>query len=178
MLLALHAAESLPVVILRPGLVVGEGTSPFHSGLGFYNTEQHCIGWNARRQPACPSSWSRTSPPRCWRAIRAEGIEGRCYNLVGDVRPNARNYIAALAEALRRPLRYHPQWPTWLWLEDIGEMAIKRAHRPAVADAEPRAISSPAAWTATFDCSDAKRDLDWHPDADADRFLSPVRFGP
>jgi hypothetical protein len=25
---------------------------------------------------------------------------------------------------------------------------------------------------ATFDCSDAKRDLDWHPEADTDRFFA------
>jgi len=41
-LLELHRTEGLPVCILRPGVVVGEGTSPFHSGLGFYNNEQYC----------------------------------------------------------------------------------------------------------------------------------------
>ncbi len=51
MLLEMHARESLPVCILRPGVVVGDGTSPFHSGIGFYNTEQHCIGWNDGRNP-------------------------------------------------------------------------------------------------------------------------------
>ena len=47
-MLAMHTrAEHLPVVVLRPGVVVGEGGLPFHSGVGLYNNDQHCIGWNA-----------------------------------------------------------------------------------------------------------------------------------
>ena len=169
-LLALHAAEGLPVVILRPGVVVGEGSVPFHSGLGFYNAEQHCIGWNNGSNPL-PFVLAGDVATAVLGAIRAEGIEGRCYNLVGDVRPNARTYVAALAETLHRPLRYHPQWPTWLWLEDMGKWAIKRvtgrqAPKPSRRDFLSRGMA------ATFDCSDAKRDLDWHPEADTDRFFA------
>ena len=50
-LLAMHRDTGLDLVILRPGVVVGEGSSPFHSGLGLFNNEQHCIGWNAGRNP-------------------------------------------------------------------------------------------------------------------------------
>ena len=104
-------------------------------------------------------------------AIRAEGIDGHCYNLVGDVRPNARTYVAALAETLRRPLRYHPQWPTWLWLEDIGKWAIKRVTGRAAPMPSRRDFLS-RGMEATFDCTDAKRDLGWQPEADADRFFA------
>jgi predicted dehydrogenase/nucleoside-diphosphate-sugar epimerase len=169
-LLALHAAEGLPVVILRPGVVVGEGSVPFHSGLGFYNAEQHCIGWNRGDNPL-PFVLVDDVATAVLGAIRAGGIDGHCYNLVGDVRPNARTYVAALAETLRRPLRYHPQWPTWLWLEDIGKWAIKRlTGRPAPMPSRRDFLSR--GMEATFDCTDAKRDLGWHPEADADRFFA------
>ena len=169
-LLALHAAEGLPVVILRPGLVVGEGSAPFHPGLGLYNTEQHCIGWNAGGNPL-PFVLVEDVAAAVLGAIRAEGIEGHCYNLVGDVRPNARTYVAALAETLRRPLRYHPQWPTCRWLEALGTWALRRvtgrqAPMPSRRDFRSRGME------ATFDCSDAKRDLEWRPEADADRFFA------
>jgi len=36
-------------------------------------------------------------------------IAVRSYRLVGDVRPSAREYIADLAKAMRRPLQYHQQ---------------------------------------------------------------------
>ncbi len=55
------------------------------------------------------------------RAVRADRIEGRCYNLVGDVRPNAREYIADLAEAMRRPLKFHPQSVNLLLAQEYGK---------------------------------------------------------
>ena len=80
MLLDMHRREALPVVILRPGLVVGEGTSPFHSGLGFYNTEQHCIGWNDGRNPL-PFVLVADVAKAILLACTAPGIEGKTYNL-------------------------------------------------------------------------------------------------
>jgi nucleoside-diphosphate-sugar epimerase/predicted dehydrogenase len=168
MLLALHATEKLPVTILRPGVVVGCGTSPFHSGLGFYNTEQHCIGWNDGQNPL-PFVLVADVAGAILGAVRAAGIEGRCYNIVGDVRPTARAYIADLARTLGRPLRFHPQSPTWLWLEDCGKWLVKRATGRAVPLPSRRDFLS-RGMTATFDCSDARRDLGWQPTADAGRF--------
>ena len=168
LLLGLHTSENLPVVILRPGLVVGEGTSPFHSGLGFYNTEQHCIGWNDGRNPL-PFVLAQDVAASIIAAATTPGIDGRCYNIVGDVRPNARDYLDWLARALGRPLRYHPQSPRFLWLEDVGKWLIKRAAGrnlplPPMRDFLSRGLK------ARFDCADAKRDLAWTPVADPERF--------
>jgi nucleoside-diphosphate-sugar epimerase/predicted dehydrogenase len=169
-LLELHAAEGLPVVILRPGVVVGEGGTPFHPGLGFYHAEQHCMGWNRGHNPL-PFVLVEDVAAAVLAALRAERVEGRCYNLVGDVRPNARTFVAALATALHRPLRYHPQWPTWLWLEELGRWMVRhlaghRAPMPRRRDVLSRGM------VASFDCTDAKRDLNWQPEADADRFFA------
>jgi nucleoside-diphosphate-sugar epimerase len=53
----------------------------------------------------------------------------------------------------------------------MGKWAIKRvtgrqAPMPSRRDFLSRGMA------ATFDCSDAKRDLDWHPEADTDRFFA------
>ena len=72
MLLNMHG---LNVCILRPGLVVGEGGMPFHSGLGFFNNEQHCIGWNAGRNPL-PFVLVEDVADAIVRAVRAEGSRG------------------------------------------------------------------------------------------------------
>jgi hypothetical protein len=66
-------------------------------------------------------------------------------------------------------LRYHPQSPTWLWLEDMAKWVVKRATgrnvpMPTKRDFLSRGLS------ARFDCSDAIRDLGWRPNAD------PVAF--
>jgi nucleoside-diphosphate-sugar epimerase len=168
MLLRLHAEQGLPVVILRPGVVVGEGGPPLHGGLGFFNNDQHCIGWNQGRN-ALPFVLVEDVAAAVLLAARADGIAGRCYNLVGDVRPSAREYIAALGVALHRPLRFHPQSPLGLWVQELGKWAVKRAGGrhppvPSLRDLLSRGMKAP------FDCADAKRDLGWQPVADAALF--------
>jgi nucleoside-diphosphate-sugar epimerase len=168
-LLELYREEKLPLCILRPGLVVGERISPFHSGLGFFNNEQHCIGWNEGRNPL-PFVLVEDVAEAIYRALKAPDIEGHCYNLVGDVRPSARDYIAELARALERPLRFHPKSPYVLYGEEIGKWIIKRATgrrapAPSLRDLLSRGLK------AEFDCSDAMRDLGWQPINDRDTFI-------
>jgi predicted dehydrogenase/nucleoside-diphosphate-sugar epimerase len=164
MLLAMHAQEGLPVVILRPGVVVGEGGPPLHSGLGLFNNDQHCIGWNDGRNPL-PFVLAEDVASACVLACTAAGIEGRSYNIVGEVRPSARQYITDMGQALGRPLRFHPQSPTRLWLVDVAKWLVKRATGRAVPMPAKRDFLS-RGMAAPFDVSDAKRDLGWAPVAD------------
>ena len=90
---------------LRPALVVGEGGDAFHGGLGFFNNEQHCIGWNTGNNPL-PFILVEDVADAIALALKAPDVAGRCYNLVGDVRLTAREYLAELALALGRPLRF------------------------------------------------------------------------
>lgn len=164
LLLASHRDRQLPVTILRPGVVVGEGASPFHSGLGFYNNSQHCLGWNAGRN-ALAFVLAEDVADAIVRACEAPGIEGNCYNLAGDVGWTARRYIGELATALGRPLKFHPQSPTKLWLAECGKWLIKRAAGRAAVFPSRRDLIS-RGMMARFDCTDAKRDLGWAPVAD------------
>ena len=170
MLFDLHAREGLPVVILRPGLVVGAGTSPFHSGLGTYNNEQHCLGWNDGRNPL-PFVLAEDVAAAIAKACDVEGIDGRAFNLVGDVRLDARDYTAALAAALGRPLRFHPQSPPRLWLIEQAKWMVKRisgrrGSAPSLRDLHSRGLR------ARFDCRDTEDALGWKPVADRATFLA------
>jgi hypothetical protein len=82
----------------------------------------------------------------------------------------ARDYTAALANALGRPLRYHPQSANFLWAEDTGKWLVKRATGRAVPAPSVRDFLS-RGMMATFDTTDAKRDLQWAPVADPARFV-------
>ena len=170
LLLDMHARERLRVCILRPGLVVGEGTAALHSGLGFFNNEQHCVGWNLGRNPL-PFVLVQDVAAAIALATRADtSVEGRCYNLVGDVRPSAREYMEALAKATGRPLRFHPSFPAGLWAGELAKWAIKqvggrRSPLPSQRDILSRGL------TARFDCDDAKRDLGWAPADDPRAFF-------
>jgi nucleoside-diphosphate-sugar epimerase len=169
MLIAMHRQQGLPVVILRPGLVVGEGSAPLHAGLGFCNNDQHVIGWNAGRNPLPFVLVGDVAAAIVLACHADKRVEGRFYNLVGDVRPTARDYVAALAKAMGRPLRFHPQSGTGLWLADLGKWVIKRLGGRKVPLPSRRDLVS-RGLGAGFDCSEAKRDLGWQPVADPAEF--------
>jgi hypothetical protein len=56
-----------------------------------------------------------------------------------------------------------------LWIEELGKWTVKRAGGRAVPLPSRRDILS-RGLTASFDCSDAKRDLGWCPVADPEVF--------
>lgn len=169
MLLEMHAREGLPVCILRPGLVVGEGTAAFHSGLGFFNNDQHCVGWNLGLNPLPFVLVQDVAEAIVLAALTDTAVEGRCYNLVGDVRPSAREYMQNLAEATGRPLRFHPSLPGGLWAGELAKWTIKRAGGRRSPLPSRRDILS-RGLRATFDCDDARRDLGWVPTVDPRTF--------
>ncbi len=84
-MLEMFQTRGLAVSILRPGVVIGKDGPPFHSGIGFYNHETHCLGWNAGGN-ALPLVLVEDVADAIVNSIDASGIEGKCYNLVGDVR--------------------------------------------------------------------------------------------
>lgn len=170
MLLQMHREKNLPVVILRPGVVVGDGSSPFHSGLGVFNNDQHCLGWNAGGN-FIPFVLADDVAAAITAACTAPGLEGKCYNLVGGARMNARDYIHALGAATQRPLHFHPQSPVKLQAVEIGKWLVKRAAGRNVTFPSYRDLLS-RGMTAQFDCSDARRDLSWRPVDDTQTFIA------
>ena len=168
-LLDMHRSRGLPVCILRPGVVIGEGTSPFHSGLGFYNNEQYCLGWNEGKNPL-PFVLVGDVASAIVASLTASDITGKTYNIVGDVTLTAREYIEELAAASGRPLQFYAQSPYKLLGVDIGKWVIKlligrNAPFPSLRDTKSRGLN------ARFDCSDAKTDLGWKPVADRETFI-------
>ncbi len=159
-----HDPSGLSVVLLRPGLVVGAGTSPFHGGLGFFNNDQHCVGWNDGLNEL-PWVLAGDCADAIVQALSVPAASGKAYNLVGDVRPNAREYLRDLAEVTGRPLQFLPMSPTRLWLVEMGKWLIKRVAGRAVPRPYRRDIVS-RGLCARFDCGDAKRDLGWQPQSD------------
>ncbi len=175
MLMNMHREQGLPITILRPGVVVGEGTSPFHSGLGMFNNDQHCVGWNEGAN-ALPFVLVDDVAAAIASAVGRNNVLGKAYNLVGDVRIDARSYIAALAEATGRPLRFHPSRVTSNYLADLGKWLLKRVGGRATPLPSLRDIRS-RGLVAGFDCTDAARDLEWHPVSEREQFLARAFAG-
>jgi predicted dehydrogenase/nucleoside-diphosphate-sugar epimerase len=169
-LLAFANQNDLELVILRPGLVVGEGTAALHGGLGFFNNEQHVIGWNGGTNPL-PFVLADDVADAIIRALDVPAISGKTYNLVGGVRPSAREFVRLLADATGRPIAYHPQSVDWLYAAEYFKWGIKRATGRSV-DAPSRRDLVSRGLQANFDCGDVKSDLGWHPVDDRDVFIA------
>ena len=54
LLMELHREKGLPVVIFRPGIVIGRGSSPHHWGIGMWSFDAVCQVWGRGSQPAAP----------------------------------------------------------------------------------------------------------------------------
>jgi nucleoside-diphosphate-sugar epimerase len=162
----LHRQTGLPLVLLRAGLLVGAGGAPFHDGLGRFGPGQRCTGWNDGRHPL---PWLLASD--CAQAISAALVSpsavGKAYNLAGDVRWSAREYLDQLAHALQRPWRFHPSSPRRQWL---GAFARSRFGRLGGGALPSRHELMARGLLASLDCSDARRDLQWTPMADPAEF--------
>lgn len=165
------AGEGIAVTIIRPGLVLGPGSPAFHGGLGHFNRQTFCLGWNRGTNPLPLVLVDDVADAFVAAAEHPHSVAGRSYNLAGDVRLSASEFIRQLAERTGRPIRFIPQSPARQYLVELAKYTVKRIGGrrmppPSLRDIRSRGLVS------RLDCSDAKRDLDWTPEADIERFLS------
>jgi nucleoside-diphosphate-sugar epimerase len=166
----LLAEERIPMVTVRPGVVVGSGTPLTHSGVGYWPSDLCCIGWGQGNNPI-PFVLVDDVADAALMAMETPGIEGRSYNLVGDVRPTAREYVLLLRQRARRRFQFYPRSFLRLQSIDIFKWAVKVvARKPENPFPRMRDLKS-RSFRATFDCSAAKQDLGWRPNADRDVFI-------
>jgi predicted dehydrogenase/nucleoside-diphosphate-sugar epimerase len=161
--------NSLPVTIVRPGIVLGAGATPFHSGFGLWKDAVHCLGWNQGLNPL-PLVLVPDVSDAILLALASESAIGRTYNLAGDVRLCARECVRELRETLGRPLVFHSRHPAQHLGLQLSKWLVKAAlGQPGARLPSYRSIKS-LGCAATLDCSDAKRDLGWSPVRDRDEF--------
>lgn len=171
LLLQMHRERGLPVTIFRPGVVVGKGGPVEHLGVGFWPTPRHCVSWGLATRAPLPFVLADDVADAFASAVNLPALEGQSFNLVGDVRLSAEEYIAVLREASGRDIVLHRQAILKWYGVDLAKWVVKAAARkpdnvvPSYRDVSSRALRS------QFDCSRAKRLLNWHPVADRARFL-------
>jgi len=169
LLLQLHKERGLPVSVLRPGVVVGANGIALHTGVGLFSNDRHCVGW-APGTNEIPFVLSEDVAAACVAAALTEGSEGRVFNLVGDVRLTAQEYVRELSAALNRPLVFHGQPTEALYAAEMGKWLVKKAGGRKVPAPSLRDLRSRAMFAA-FDCSDIKSALGWAPVADRQTFI-------
>src|SRR5204863_2791586 len=92
LLLQMHRERRLPLVIFRPGIVIGRGGSPFHWGVGFWSHGFVCELWGSGRNKL-PLVLVEDIARALLLARELPGLEGRSFNLVADPCLSAQEYL-------------------------------------------------------------------------------------
>ncbi|NJC04505.1 nucleoside-diphosphate-sugar epimerase/predicted dehydrogenase [Sphingomonas kaistensis] len=170
-LLQLHRTKGLPVVVVRPGIVIGQGGNPFHWGVGRWTSEGVVELWGDGDNKL-PLVLVDDVASGLVKAMEAPGIEGRSYNLVDRPLLSARDYISELERIGGFKVEIHPR-PVWrYYLEDMAKWPIK----VAVRHADAQRIPSYRDWAsrtqkASFDAAASRKDLGWQPVGTADELI-------
>lgn len=168
-LLEMHAKTGLPAVILRPAIIMGRGGKLCHSGLGTWRDDNCCLVVGKGEHPL-PFVLVQDVASAFFLAMNAPGVEGRTFNIVGDVRPSAKQMIAYIRQRSRRNFRIYTQNLYGLQATALLKYFIKRAVGKQADRPSWRSLKADQVLT-QIDCSAAKRLLNWKPVSDLETFL-------
>ncbi len=177
-LVALHREQGLPLVIVRPGVVLGPGKPMQHSGLGLWVKDNQCVGWGLGDHPLPLVTAEDVADGLARLALFAgDSLDGTALNLCSRVPLSARQVVDELARATGRKLIFHPRA---LWLSqglEVGKWLVKKAGRrdvpfPSYRDLKSRSLA-PA-----FSSRTAREVLGWRPTRGAGGLSRPRRPRP
>ena len=128
-LMDLHREERLPVVIFRPGIVIGRGSSPLHWGVGMWSLDAVCQLWGRGETPL-PLVLVDDVAAALVAALDAPGIEGESFNLVADSGLTAQDSTSwPWSDGAGVEFQKIPTPPWKFYLADVAKWMVKRAIR-------------------------------------------------
>ncbi len=169
-LMKLHRERGLPLVIARPGIVVGPGGPLQHWGIGRWHGAGAVRIWGHGNN-ILPFVLNDDVADGLVRMIDAP-VEGQSFNLIGDRMLSARGYFDAIHKTLGARIEVVPGNLTAFYLSDAVKYLLKKhalrrkgVIRPSLADWKSRAHFSP------FNNEKPKRLLDWQPEPSREVFV-------
>jgi nucleoside-diphosphate-sugar epimerase/predicted dehydrogenase len=171
-LLKMHRERKLPLVIVRPGIVIGRGGSLFHWGIGMWWHDAVCQIWG-RGNNKLPLVLVEDVARGLIAAMDTPAIEGRDFNLVADQITNAQvsnvqglsaqEYLDELERTGGMRIQRYATPIIHFYLLDMLKWVVKVAVRHP-----GRQMPSWRDWNsrtqkARFDCTAAKLVLGWNP---------------
>jgi predicted dehydrogenase/nucleoside-diphosphate-sugar epimerase len=165
LLTKLHKEEGLPLVILRPGIVIGRGSPPAHWGVGMFLSDTLVKFWG-KGDNALPLVLVDDVAQALVLAAKKPGIEGKSFLLTDKPLLTAQEYVGLVQKFSGTQIRQVPVSILSYFLEDLLKEAVKNAIRhpnrkvPSYRDWGCRAHVS------RYDASATIEQLGWKPAGD------------
>ena len=170
-LMAMHRDQGLPLVIARPGIVIGEGGPLQHWGIGRWHGAGAVRIWGDGRN-TLPFVLIEDVSDALIRMMDRPKAIGQSFNLIGPPMMGARDYFDAIHQTLGARIDVRPGslWAFWLsgkikYLLKRHVIGLKGLHSESYRDWKSRAHLSP------FRNDHARSTLGWHPEDDRDVFI-------
>jgi nucleoside-diphosphate-sugar epimerase len=161
--------KGLPVTIMRPCIVMGRGGFLSHAGLGTWPSDTWCVGFGKGRHPL-PFVLVQDIAQALFSAASAPEIDGLSFNLAGDVRPSAVEFVSWCADRSLREFHFRPTSHAWIYAVALGKWTVKAVGGLPRRFPTYREIKSSGMYS-DIDSSAAKRLLGWRPNADIEYFI-------
>ncbi|MEX6632100.1 NAD-dependent epimerase/dehydratase family protein [Hyphococcus lacteus] len=167
----LAATRGLPLVIVRPGIVIGKGGPLQHWGIAMWRGATACKLWGDGRN-IMPFVLVDDVADGLVAAMQAENAAGKSFNLIGDPLLSGQDYFKAIEDGAGVAMRAQPT-PIWTYYTvDVIKYWLKRVlakrsglTKPSMRDWKSRAQLSP------YRNEKAKEILGWLPESDRTRFI-------
>ncbi len=170
-LLAMHKHKGLPLVIARPGIVVGHGGPLQHWGIGRWHGAGAVRIWGHGKN-ILPFVLIDDVSDGLVKMMQVDGILGQSFNLVGEPMLSARDYFDAIHKQVGARISVSNGSLFGFYASDALKYTLKRyvlrkrgISRPSLRDWKSRAHFSP------FDNTRTKKILGWQPEADRSAFI-------
>jgi predicted dehydrogenase/nucleoside-diphosphate-sugar epimerase len=168
LLQAMQREAGLPLVILRPGIVIGPGSPPAHPGVGRFLSETRVDYWGDGRNPL-PLVVVDDVAEALVLALEAPGVVGQTLLVTGPPLMSARDYVNAVSAHMRARIDARPRsaWHNWAgdMIKELAKNAVRHPNRrwPSLHDWRC------ASHRARYDSRMTEQALGWRPINDRDQ---------
>lgn len=166
----MHRKLGLPLVIFRPGIVIGAGSPPAHWGVGMFHSDARVDLWGSDDHPL-PFVLVDDVADALVRGVDKPGIEGQTFLLTDAPLLSGNQYVEELERlaGVKINVRRVPAWRHFA--EDVAKEAVKNAIRhpnrrvPSLRDWDCRSHR------ARYDSGKTRSMLDWRPAGTRERLV-------
>lgn len=162
LLTEMHRTKALPLVIFRPGIVIGRGCPPAHWGVGMFESDTRVQLWGDG-QNKLPLVLVEDVAEALALGLDVPGIAGQTFLLTDEPMLSARDYVEIVSKELGTKLRAEPT-PIWKhYLSDaVKEFAKQLIKHPNARNSSYRDWDS-RSHRARYDSGKTKDVLGWQP---------------